>query len=57
MSLIVYVFPKIQTAKEVVRPMSKNPNFSTPFNSQHVKAPQTLVKSAWQHFYQISLLL
>ena len=32
----------------------KKPPFRTPFNSQHVKGPQTLVKSVWQHVYDNS---
>ena len=43
MTLIVYVFPKLQTAKYVVRQMSKNPCFRTPFYSEHVKESQTLL--------------
>ena len=55
MTVIAYVFPKLQAAKDQwVRPMSKKPRFSTLFNSQHVKASQTLVKSGWLHFYQTS---
>ena len=53
MTLIVYVFPKLQTAKDVVRQMSKKPRFRKPFDSQRVKLSQKLVKSAWQHFYHI----
>ena len=54
MTFIAYVFPKIQTANNAVRQMSKKPRFWTLFGSQHVKGSQTLVISAWQHFYQIS---
>ena len=52
MTFTVDVFPKLQTAKNV-RQISEKPRFGTPFNSQDVKGSQTLVKSAWQHFYQI----
>ena len=53
--LIVYVFAKLRTGKDVVRQLSKKrPRFKTPFESQHVKGSQTLVKAAWQHFYYIS---
>ena len=45
------VFPKLKTVKDVVRQMSKEPRFRTPFDSQQVKGSQTLVKSAWQCFY------
>ena len=33
--------------------MSKKPRFRTPFDSQNVKGSQTLVKPAWEHFYDI----
>ena len=46
MTLVAYVFPKIQTAKDVVRQMSKMTCFRTPLESQIVKGSQTLVKSA-----------
>ena len=45
------VFPKLKTVKDVVRQMSKESRFRTPFDSQQVKGSQTLVKSAWQCFY------
>ena len=54
MTVIAYAFPKLQTTKDLVRPISKKPRFRTPFNSQHVKGYQTLVESVRQHFYQIS---
>ena len=57
MTLIVYVFSKLQTVKDVVRQMSKRPGFRTPFDIQHAKGSGTLVKSAWQHFYHIFPLL
>ena len=47
------VFPNFQTVKDLVRPLSKKCSFRTPFDSQHVKVSQTLVKSAWEQFYQI----
>ena len=54
MTLIAYLFPKLQTAKDVVGQISKKARFRTPFDSQHVKGSQTLVKSAWEHFHDIS---
>ena len=51
MFLIAYVFPKLETANPVVRKMPKKINFKTPFNSQHAKGSQTLLKSAVKHFY------
>ena len=53
MTLIVYVFLKLQAAKEFVRPISKKHCFKTPFDSQQVKSSQKLMKSAWEHFYHI----
>ena len=53
MTLIGYVFPKLQTTKDFVRQMSKRRHFRTSFDSQHVKGSQILVKSAWPHFYYI----
>ena len=40
------VFPKLQTVKDLVRPLSKKRRFRTSFNSQHVRGSQTFVKSA-----------
>ena len=45
------VFPKIRSAKEMVRWMSTTPSFRTSFDSQHVKGSQTLIETAQQHFY------
>ena len=53
MTLIVYVFPKLRTEKDVVRKMSKNPRSRAPFDSQHAKVCQTLLESARHHFYHI----
>ena len=57
MTFMAYVFLKLQTAKDFVRPMSKNYSLRTPFDSKHVKESQTLVRSAWGNFYHIFLLL
>ena len=54
MTLIVYVFSKKQTAREVVRQMRKKPRFRTPVDSQHVKEAKTLVKSTLEYLHQIS---
>ena len=43
--------------KDLVRPLSKEQCFRTPFVSQHVKESQTLLKSAWEHFHHIFSLL
>ena len=44
MTLIADVLPKLQTAKDVVRQMSKKPRFTSPFDNQHVKVSQALMK-------------
>ena len=54
MTLIVYVFRKMETAKDLIKQMSKKPWFTTPFERQRLNGSQTLVESALQHFYQIS---
>ena len=51
--VIANVFPKLQTLKYLVRPLSKKLRLRTSFESQHVKGLQTLVKSAWERFYRI----
>ena len=51
--VIANVFPKLQTVKDSVRRFSKKRRFRTSFDSQYVKGPQTIVKSAWEHIYQI----
>ena len=46
MIVIPTFFRKMQTAKDLVRPLSKKHLFRTPFDSQHVKGSQTIVKSS-----------
>ena len=53
MIVTAFAFPKLQTVKHLLRPLSKKRPFRTPFESQHVKGSRTLVKSVWQHLYQI----
>ena len=53
MIVTAHVFPKLQTVKELFRPISKMCCFRTSFDSEQVKASQTLVKSAREHFYHI----
>ena len=53
MTLIAYVFPKLQTAKDVVREVSKKSCFRRPFHKLHGKRSQTLLKSARQHLDHI----
>ena len=57
MTLIAYVFPKLQTAKDVVRQMPKRAHFRISFGNKHVTGSQILVKSAWQLFYYLLLSL
>ena len=45
MIVIANVFPKLQTVKILVRPLSKKRRFRTRFDSQHAKASQILAKS------------
>ena len=46
MIVIPTLFRKLQTVNDLVRPLSKKHHFRTPFNSEHVKGSQTLVKSS-----------
>ena len=50
MMVIANVFPKLQTVKILVRPLSKNSCFRKPFDSQHVKVSQIFAKSPSEHF-------
>ena len=54
MTLKVYVFPILWTAKDVFRQISEKPSLRTSFSSQHVKGSQTLLKSARKNFYHIN---
>ena len=51
MSLMADIFRKLQSAKNVVRKMSKKPRLRTPFDNQHAKGSRKLTKSAQKHFY------
>ena len=53
MTLIADLFPKLRTAKNVIRYMSKNSRFQGPFERQHGKRVQTLLRSEPQHRYHI----
>ena len=44
MIVIALVFPKLQAGKDLLRPLSKERRFRTPFENHHVKGPQTIVK-------------
>ena len=53
MIAIANVFPKLQTAKILVRALSKNRRFRKHFDTQHVKMYQILAKSPSEHFYHL----
>ena len=53
MTRTAHVFWKLQTAKDVVRPMSRKSCFRRPFNKRHDKRSQLLLKSERQHLYDI----
>ena len=47
------VFPKLRTAQGLVAPLTIQRRLKRSSDSQHVKLFQTLVESAWEHFYHI----
>ena len=47
------VFPKLETVKTFVRPLSKKRRLRTRFDSQHLRAFQILAKSPWERFYDV----
>ena len=53
MTLIADLFPKLRTPKNVVRYMSKKSSFKGPFDRQHGKGVQTLLRSEPQHRYHM----
>ena len=53
MTFIGDLFPKLRTAKNVVRYLSKKSRFKVPFDRQHGKRVQTLLRSEPQHRYHI----
>ena len=53
MTLIPDLFPKLRTRENVVRYMSKKSSFKGPFDKQHGKLVQTLLRSGTQHCYHI----
>ena len=50
-TLLAYVFPKLQTGKDVVRQMSKKSHFRRTFEKQYGKRVHKLLKSPRQHLY------
>ena len=53
MTLIADLCPKLRTPKKVVRILSKKSRFKGPFDMQHGKRVQTLLRSERQHCYHI----
>ena len=53
MTLIAYLFPKLHTPENVARYMSKKCHFQGPFDRQHGRRIQTLLRSGQQYCYQI----
>ena len=53
MTLIADFFPKLRTLENVAEDMSKKSRFKGPFDKQHVKRIQTLLRSGQQHCYHI----
>ena len=54
MTLIADSFLKLRTPKNVVRYMSKKSRFKGPFDKQHGKGVQTLLRSEPPHRYHVS---
>ena len=50
MIIIPTLFRKLQNIKDLIRPLSQKHRFGTPFDSQHVKASETIVKSLQSTF-------
>ena len=53
MTFIANLFPKLRTPKNVVRYMSKKSRFKGPFDRQHSKRVQTVLRSEPQQRYHI----
>ena len=53
MTFIADLFPKLRTAKNVVRYLSKKSRFKGTFDRQHGKRVQTLLRSEPQHSLHI----
>ena len=51
--VVANVFPKLATVQGLVTPLTIQRRLKSFFDSQQVKPFQTLVKSSWEHFYQI----
>ena len=53
MSFIADLFAKLRTPKNVVRYMYKKSRFKGPFDREHGKRVETLLRSESQHRYHI----
>ena len=53
MTFLAVLFPKLRTPKNVLRYTSKKPRFKGPFDRQHGKRVQTLLRSEPEHRYHI----
>ena len=53
MTFIADLFPKLRTPKNVVRYLSKKSRFKGPFDRQHGKRVQPLLRSEPEHRYHI----
>ena len=53
MTLIAEVFRKLRTPKNMLTSITKKSPFKGSFGKQHGKRPQTLLKFAGQHLYQV----
>ena len=53
MTVIADFFRKIRNPENVIRYMSKESTFKGPFDSQHGKRVQTLLRSGQQHCHHI----
>ena len=57
MIVIADVFPKLQTLKFLLTPLSQKGCFRTRFDSKHVKASEVFLKSKWEHFRHLFSLI
>ena len=53
MTLIADVFPEMPAPKNVDRYMAKNTCFRGALDRERLKCIETLLKSEWQHLYNI----
>ena len=53
MTSIANLFPRLQTVKSLIKPLSQNHRFTKSFDSQKIKGSQTLMKSPGEIFYHI----